>query len=396
MPNLRFVLQGSLLCLQAAFAWPPDWPDPAQVPDDPVAAVERSDEYAWRLFIALNWPRNHVGHADPGRASWESWANAADVYRHDGADPGPWHAAGDLPIATQHRFEAPAAADLPNARHVVAGRMVPLRGSLARAARLVEIRMNRVAFDYIRAEELYNLDGQIRHVAAGVPVKFPAGAIELKASWRPIDAAEQERYHTLRVRFADGSTRLFGLDALNIAAKEQPEWFWASFEHVDNASRPGAEGWKLPSRDVFACGDAPPDCNRFPAGLDPVRGAWRNYRLRGTMTRYLDAAGNPQRLGNSQLEAGLQDSASCMTCHARAALALVDGMPERLPVFDVRRGEDVRARRGFVGVPDAAWYQRRATDGNAGTDFMSLDFVWSLAQARLKAARPTDTNGAHR
>src|SRR6202012_3300982 len=98
----------------------------------------------------------------------------------------------------------------------------------ASARRLTELRMNRVAFDYIRAHELYNLDGQLQMVAAARPVSFPAASTEIKANWRPIRSDERARYHTLEVRFDDGTERLYGLTALHIVSKDSPQWFWAT------------------------------------------------------------------------------------------------------------------------------------------------------------------------
>jgi len=368
-----------------------DWRDPWRVPDDTAAAAAASDEFAWRLFVALVWPvdpatgnadfRAGLGSNRPG--IWERWRNSADVYRDDGADPGRWDAAVAEPrIARARRFESLSLTQFSHVRHIVAGRMAPLNGSLQNGERLVEIRMNRIAYEYIRSQGLYNLDGQMARVSAREPVAFPSGAIEVKASWRPIVSADAARYHTLRVRLADGRTRLYGLTALNIAAKELPQWFWASFEHVDNAVRPGGDGWRLPSRDRFACAGKTPDCDRAPEGVGLEGGAWRNYRLRGTLTRYVDESGIPERLGNSELEAGFQDSASCMTCHARAALAVVAGAPKRLEVFSPGATAGLPPRRGYVGTPDAGWFRAKDPNSGADIDFQPLDFVWSLAQAK--------------
>jgi hypothetical protein len=146
-------------------------------------------------------------------------------------------------------------------------------------------------------------------------------------------------------------------------------------------------GW--PSRDRFACVGTTADCNRAPNGIGLERGPWRNYRLRGTLTRYVDDSGTAQRLGNSELEAGFQESASCMTCHSRAALAVVDGAPRRLEVFATDATVPPPLRRGYVGAPDPAWFRASdrtgravATSGIRDSDFQSLDFVWSLAQAK--------------
>ncbi|MGA2188027.1 MAG: hypothetical protein ABSH33_05820 [Steroidobacteraceae bacterium] len=394
----------SLALFAAAAAGACDWSKPWAEPEDAAAARYQSDEYAWRLFIALNWP------ADPSartadRASrlgaerpvvWESWRSAGEVYREDGADPGSWRSGrrgAALPAA--RRFETLSLKDLPNARHVVHGVMVPLVDPVAAAARLTEIRLNRAAFEFIRAREFYNLDGQLRAAVAGRRVAFPYGAKEVKAKWRPISAAERSRYHSLVVTLADGSTRLYGLTALHLASKDLPTWFWATFEHVDNASLPGGEGWQLPSRDAFACRGEASDCNRAPRGVGLEGTVWQYYRLRGTLTRFVDAAGAPQRLANSELETGFQTTASCMTCHSRASIGVRAGTPLRLPIFDLPPGaadDDVRARRGFTGAPQAEWFAAGA--GQATPRFQPLDFVWSLSKAQPKQVSNSDHGGS--
>jgi hypothetical protein len=365
--------------------------EPWVQPHDAHQAATNSDEYAWGLFVALNWPADlRRRTADPGArfgadrpVVWETWQNASHVYRDDGRDPGPWSAA--VPpsmIANEDRFETISLTSLPNARHVVAGKMVPLVDPVADAKRLTEIRMNKTAFDYIRARELYNLDGQLRAVAGGAGVHFPFGSTEIKAKWRPIGAAEQARYHTVAVRLADGSTRLYGLTALHVVSKDLPQWFWATFEHIDNASLADGEGWQLPSRDRFACRGEGADCNRAPRGIGLEGTVWRYYRLRGTLTRFVDAADQPLRLANSELEAGLQKSSSCITCHSRSSVGVVAGAPTRLPIFEVSQGggapQDVLERRGYVGRPRTEWFE-----GSAGQPlFRQLDFVWSLSKAQ--------------
>ncbi len=366
-----------------------DWHRPWAEPEDPEAAAERSDEFAWRLFVALNWPADPVARAaDPAAALgadrpvvWESWRSAQEVFLGKAEDPGPWQQAGG---SAPRRFEPVLAPDLRNVRHIVDGVMVPLVDPLASARRLTEIRMNRAAYDYIRARELYSVEGQIRAYSTAHGVAFPYGAIEVKAKWRPIDAADGARYHTLRVTLADGSTRLYGLTGLHIAAKDLPTWFWATFEQVDNPALPDNEGWQLPSRDRFACRREPADCNRAPRGIGLEGTVWQYYRLRGTLTRYTDAQGRPQRLANSELEEGMQRSASCITCHSRAALQVVDGDLRRLAIFDASPQEATatHGRRGFLGEPREEWFHPDA--GRNAAPFRQLDFVWSLAKAQRK------------
>jgi hypothetical protein len=296
-----------------------------------------ADAEAWRIFAALDSPG-----ADQ-LAAWESWPSAANAFRRDGADPGPWR--GVSHPGTE-RFELLKAADYPNLRHIVNGRMVPVTDPLAIAKRLVEVRLNPASYDFIRARQLYTVDGQRRALAQGT-VEFPAGSIQLKAGWLPIPPADRSRYHTLVLRLTDGSTRLFGLAALNIAAKTSDGWLWASFEHTD------------------------------------VEGGG-HYRLRGTQTTYLDGGGRPVRLGNAVLEAELGNSASCMTCHARATLSVNAGS-SRLPVL---APASPGIRRGYVGTPDPAWFGHADAQGQWHTTFAPVDFVWSLSQAAEHGPAP--------
>ncbi len=368
-----------------------DWTHPWQEPHSSTAAAQHSDEYAWRVFVALNWPASqHAPEADPRKTLdsqsptvWEAWSSANDIFRADGADPGPWSRGPGL--LTQHaavpigsaRFEAFSARDLPNLQRVQNGKMVPVKDPLASATRLTEIHMNRAGYEYIRERGLYNTEGQLRVLEDGVTVAFPAATKEVKAKWRIISEAERGRYHTLTVTLADGTTRLYGLTALHVVTKDLPTWFWATFEHVDNPQLPGNDGWQAPSRDSFACGSAGADCNLAPRGVGLEGTVWQNYRLRGTLTAFVDSKGRPNLLANSELEAGMQPTASCITCHSRAGIGAAGQQPIRLPIFDtstVDSPQDPHARRGFIGVPRREWFENGR--------IQPLDFLWSMAKAR--------------
>ena len=288
------------------------------------------------LFSALAPATIATPAAGDQAAAWEAWASAAGTFRKDGSDPGQWQ---NVSHPGTERFELITPADFPNLRRLVNGHWVTVTDPLAAAQRLVEVRLNRISYEYIRSHGLYTVGGQRRAVMQG-KVDFPIGSIQLKAGWRPINEPERARYHTMTLHLADGSSRLYGLTALNIAEKTRGGWLWASFEHTDAAGQ--------------------------------------HYRLRGTQTTYVDAAGQPLRLGNTELEAGLGDSASCMTCHARAALSVTPGEPERLPVF---APSPSGTRRGYVGTPDPDWFGHADAQGNWHITYSALDFVWSLAQA---------------
>lgn len=314
----------------------------------PIQAPATADpQNAWRVFALLN----PAGRGRP--STWEAWPSAADTFRKDGADPGPWEGVSH---PGTWRFELITPADFPNLRHIVGGRMVPVTDPLATAKRLVEVRLNSISYNFIRARELYTVEGQRRAMVQG-KVEFPVGSIQLKAGWRPVAAADRLRYHTMTLHLADGRTRLYGLVALNIAVKTPSGWLWASFEHTD----------------AIAVGYPRAD----QAGIGPLGKVWRHYRLRGTQTTYVDGRNQPLLLGNSELEAGLGNTASCMTCHARATVS-VDGEPARLPVF---APAPPGVRRGYVGTPDPGWFGHSDTEGRWQTIYAPLDFVWSLSQA---------------
>ena len=79
-------------------------------------------------------------------------------------------------------------------------------------------------------------------------IQFGRNAKEVKAQWRRISATDKPRYHWTEIVAADGTRRIYGLTALHIITKDLPNWFWATFEHVDNPARRGNEPWRLPSR----------------------------------------------------------------------------------------------------------------------------------------------------
>jgi hypothetical protein len=198
----------------------------------------------------------------------------------------------------------------------------------------------------------------------------------------PITEAEHARYHTLVVTLSDGSRRLYGLAALHIASKVLEHWFWATFEHVDNQTLAEDEGWQLPSRDTFACRHEAADCNAAPRGIGLENTVWNYYRLRGTLVRFVDTQNRPLLLANSELEAGMQTTSSCITCHARASIGIVAGTPTHLPLFE-STDIDFPTRRGYVGMPHVEWFE--GSDHGGQPLFQRLDFVWSLSKARPRS-----------
>lgn len=361
--------------------------EPWAEPQDAAQAINSPDAYAWRLFVALNWPADSAKRAaDPkkklgveGPVVWETWKNARDVFLPKGSDPGPWLAggapAGPRPIDT---FDAlPLQQQL---RRRMSGGGVKFDPLSAEAADN-ETRLNKDTYEFVRKHELYNVDGQLAYFrSSATHLSFDVGAKETKAQWREINAADKPRYHWAEVVKKDGSKIIYGLTALHITTKDLPNWFWATFEHVDNPKLPGNESWLLPSRDTFACKGKAPDCNAAPTGIGLEGTKWINYRLRGTQVDFTDPTGRPTLLANSQPEQFFQTTSSCMTCHSRASIGLINGDPDRLSVFKPN-GD------GEVGPIQEAWYWTGSVNNPDGRTqvYKPLDFVWSLFRAQPKA-----------
>ena len=213
------------------------------------SAVPSPDERAWRDFLAVNRPADiHRRRADRAAmsgddepATWETWKNVKDIFLLGGKDPGPWlrsakakgaYPVPAAPILAAARFDTGSFAPAVPTKHIVNGAMVAF-DPIATATHLNETHFNRPAFEYLRANELYNVDGQVARFRSGVAPNFPAQSVEVKAQWRPIDESERLRFHTTVAVLEDGTRRLYGLTALHIASKDTGTWFWATFEHVD-------------------------------------------------------------------------------------------------------------------------------------------------------------------
>jgi hypothetical protein len=167
--------------------------------------------------------------------------------------------------------------------------------------------------------------------------------------------------------------------SFHISSKDTPNWFWTTFEHVANQGRCdwigcndsfGFETIQTITIDESVAAGLPPVARNYtpPNKLTTIDGrsleafdlaqtylgvdrmtpelttildafdigtagdvnttgqptqqdaAWRSYRLKGTQTDWVTSEGHETRLGNSVTEAGFVNTASCISCHARAAV----------------------------------------------------------------------------
>lgn len=329
-------------------------------------AINMPDKFAWELFIEINQPAK----PDAQPVLWETWATDAETFpsNPDAAKPPQWPGSTDRPKALRpsrqlqlfrSQLQRMAGADGPHRLMAVGDQQ--------------ETRRNKPTFDFIIANQLWHLDGIAAAYKAGKTVDFPGDSIEVKAQWKRIDEKDKPRYHWN----TDGSGQLFGLIALHISSKALPNWFWATFEHVDNSER----GKTLGYHDAF--GVVPPKSadGKVSPALDAMfkkagMGAqWQNYRLDGSQTEFTDSTGRPTLLGNSEIEGPFMATSSCITCHARAA---ADGNGVFLRVF-----KDSNTLEGNVGTPNPDWY----FNSNGNRKVIQLDFVWGFM-----AASPLQSN----
>jgi hypothetical protein len=349
---------------------------------DTALAVSRPDEYAWRLFVSMNWPADvtkrtanaSVKFGADGPVVWETWKLARDVFKLDGSDPGEWLEQVKPAVRELADFETRPLQQI--ARDNQLGIARPAFDPQAALGGGNETRLSKDTYEFVRANKLYNLDGQNDLSKQGrLTISFPARSKEIKAQWREISEAQKPRYHWTSLKAPDGKTRIYGLTALHITTKDLPNWFWATFEHVDNATRPGNEAWKLESRDTFACTIAPFNCNLAPKGIGLEGTKWENYRLRGTQIEFIDSRGTTTLLANSEPEEGFQATSSCMTCHSRSTIG-----PKGNDRLDIFKSDGT----SFNGAPDPGWFIIRDANSKQTGRYAQLDFVWSLFRAQPK------------
>ncbi|MEY8239937.1 MAG: hypothetical protein RPT25_06305 [Cycloclasticus sp.] len=340
---------------------------PWRAPKDTATALNKPSLYAWQLFVALNWPAINnkckpnkiMSLGDEGATVWESWPSREQIFLEGAQNPGNW-------------------------KNVCKDRQLALPAGNFSGFEDETVRVNRSTYHYILKNKLYSLDEQERLASAGVRnLDFPLGSKEIKAHWVRIHEIDKPRYHWVETE-RDGELVAYGLSGLHIVSKDSPNWFWSTFEHVDNDLRwpniyPNAfRGWVYPSADEAACPADHLDWNQIPEGFGLEGTKWENYRLRGTQTDWVDSRGNPTVGVNSQLESFIdQTSSSCLTCHALAVKGTQGGSMPIIP--ETGEFTDQGLGIGYIGVPDAKLF---LDENGVEIPYLGLDYVWVLRHAK--------------
>lgn len=392
-------------------------------PADHDLALSNPDEYAWRLFVALNQQAlpstADAGIGDPSRpfpsldgnhsVVWESWAlasggrtgqpvknpdtpNRSEVFLNDGATPKPWgmwerstgtkpylkyfdsillqDGRDDFPITGS---KAGAGRPKPPSTPKATVKSHPAKTSIQfippAGTNDFEVRLNREFYEDIVASGLFNAEAvrdSYLHDPAPQMIKFNPPAKAVKAAWRVLDA-QKDDFSKFYCRTQDNVT--YGLTALHVMTKDLDNWFWCSFVHE---SRPTISG-PQPDRPT-------------PPWFKDLAGntAWSHYRLRGTQIAFLDSEGNPTLLGNPFIEGAVKDSSgnsnvnylltSCITCHSRATVGGIGAIASS--TSNPTRDEGIHMlplRPYLVGKFDPTWLAPRAN-----AKYKQTPFVWTV------------------
>lgn len=238
------------------------------------------DNLSWQTFVALNWTQGKqdqppdVGLQGEGPRVWQGWSTMADVFGNAPVTARCSNVPAGMPVFAIGS-DGKGNPDGHNEEYIQAATGDPaidVDGNWT----LYERRLNGVEIAYLKAPggnkayDLTTLAGQQAFMAASRTVNFPAvgdngaatGAIEIKAAWRILDpanhAANAKRFFITKVYLTVAPDLVVGPDrpkgapictevelglvAMHIIQKNpvtqnalKPEWFWSTFEQVDNA-----------------------------------------------------------------------------------------------------------------------------------------------------------------
>jgi hypothetical protein len=199
-------------------------------------------EYAWKLFVALNWPAMpgmrevpdcNADFGAPAPSVWETYKTTDELFLPDARDPGPWNTGWDTTrtLTKTLRFVAKAPAELPveaAIHQAVGGWLTDQKANPT----YYQIAVDERSYTYVRDNGYYN--AQV--VNGARQVEFPNDALEIKASWRIMEGADEGRYHTVQADVMifddDGNPtgryeeKTIGLVGLHIVYKPAgfPQW----------------------------------------------------------------------------------------------------------------------------------------------------------------------------
>lgn len=212
------------------------------------------DMFAWRSFVAVNWPvaggpsdtqwRPLEEFSDAYPPRWATWLQDSDIFTNDGV--------------TQNVSQLTRSPHLP---HIVAheadkdndGRRDPPVWDQNGKQVHYEVRVNETWADKVLSNGLDSITGQEQYQKRNRFFEFLhgqcrsydyTGAIELRLAWKIMgDTDRKDQFYIREVTLPDGSVAQAGLVGMHINRKTvgHSHWIWATFEHVYNAPAKGQE-----------------------------------------------------------------------------------------------------------------------------------------------------------
>ena len=153
--------------------------NPLKISLDSTYVLQNPDRYAWDLFRAVNWPADSIQMiadttrqlGDPGWVVWQTWKTGPEVYLADGHKPKGWYQK-DFGLKSSKNFN----------QFSKKARMPDITDNPTFG--LEEVVLNKATFDYVVANKLYNLNGQLERYKSGNEINFPIESMEIKVKWR--------------------------------------------------------------------------------------------------------------------------------------------------------------------------------------------------------------------
>lgn len=331
----------------------------------------------------------------PGPAVWETMKNSTEIYRTQGAKPQPWATVnefpdGVIPLTTAQLQQEFGPTNSPWLHFLLSSRMIDGQQIVDANAQVLwyEVRCNQDHFNYVTAGPypLYNLEGQeAARADANFTFDFPQNALEFKATWRVLGPKDDDsKYWTAYGAYYDATNTLqyakIGLTALHIISHVQSNWFWMTFEQVENPSATFQYFLGEPGSPIGPNLTMNPVAIPINAELRLVTQGtkWQNYRVIGWQHDEVRVDGQPVLLANSNMETYFSKTSSCMSCHSMANIGPPDN--RRLNMWNTN-DSGIQGRIGtidFNGIVQGM--------GLDPTQYKQTNYVWSLREAQSTAA----------
>jgi hypothetical protein len=296
------------------------------------------DDFAWQLFIDLNWPARPdgkpdlskiIGQAPEDPRVWDFFTDTTEIF-HSSSLCSEQQASPKLKVLRMYRETTAAGLD------VQAGSSWPLVDQNQNFAP-VEVVANDVQKGYIVGNGLTTPDGLKKYIEHH-SIVFPQGSMEVKAAWRlfPANTDPQvlARYHTKNAVICVAGQQsesgqpyslkgTIGLVGLHIVYKtsNQPRWIWSTFEQVDNEeiSYKPLPGLKPTFSDGKSTNGCTSETNRPPS---PVPASHELYKWSSTQpTAHTYSPTQAARCANET------DLPAAVNAEFQKALAQVPGVP---------------------------------------------------------------------